>query len=317
MCRCPVFLIKLPVPVALGVLVYGSFCASLHGGLLPVPNASFESPATSFVNINTDAWQKARKPDWYVEGGGLMWDQLVGTFRNTPQTSFDHIANCHSNQAIWLFAVPEVALFQDYETIDWNDPVPTHGFDATFQIGKAYRLSVGLLVGTGAGGPMQQGVPLDLRLYYRDAASNRVAVATTTVTNSSAIFSNSTHLLDYHVTLPVVQTSDPWAGRHIGIEFASMVSSNMQGGYWDLDHVRLLEFAPPILSVNGGGGDGFRVSLTGEPGLHFEILATTNLLLPTAGWTSVALITNVIGEASFTDSETNFVARFYQARLLP
>jgi hypothetical protein len=57
--------------------------------------------------------------------------------------------------------------------------------------------------------------------------------------------------------------------------------------------------------------------LQSEPGLRFEMLAATNLLLPPASWTSLGLITNVSGEADFTDPETNFAARYYQARWLP
>src|SRR5262245_57928385 len=105
-----------------------------------VPNASFESPSTTFVNINIDFWQKTSKPVGYDESGGFLWTQLTGAFKNTPSGSADHIDNCDGDQAAWLFAVPEVGLFQDYDSVDWNDPVPTHAFNATYRAGKAYRL---------------------------------------------------------------------------------------------------------------------------------------------------------------------------------
>jgi len=289
----------------------------LQAGPIIVPNQSFESPATPFVSLNFDSWQKTPQPVWWNEQDTGAWGNLIGIFKNTAPGSADHIDNCDGNQAAWLFANPEVGLFQDYDSMDWNDPAPSHAFDANFEMGKSYRLTVGILVGTGAGLPMQQGVTLDLSLYYRANISNRIVLATTTVTNSSAIFSNSTRLLDFQVTVPLVQAGDPWAGKHIGIEFMSTVSSNMQGGYWDLDNVRLLEISPPTLLPMARNDAGFQLSLRSEPGLRFEMLAATNLLLPTASWTSLGLITNVSGEDVFTDPETNFAARYYQAQWLP
>ena len=90
----------------------------LPAGPLLVPNGSFETPVTSYVSVNIDSWQKAPKPDWYVESGGFLWIYNVGLFKNTPTNSSDHIDNCDGNQAIWLFVVPEVALFQDYDSTD-------------------------------------------------------------------------------------------------------------------------------------------------------------------------------------------------------
>jgi hypothetical protein len=283
-------------------------------GLISVSNASFETPSALFPSPNIASWQKTPKPDWYDESGPFMWTQLTGLFRNQPPDQPDHIDNCDGLQAMWLFVVPEVGLFQDYDSMDWNDPVPSRAFNATFTPGNAYQLKVGIV---GTGGNMLQGVTLALSLYHRDEASNRVAVATTVVTNTTAVFSNNTHLVDCEVNVPAVQPGDAWAGKHIGIEFMSTVSSNMQGGYWDLDNVRLLEISPPTLRPITRNASGFQLSLQSEPGLRFEMLATTNLLLPPASWTSLGLITNVSGEADFTDPETNFAARYYQARWLP
>lgn len=285
-----------------------------QAGVISVPNGSFEAPLASFPTPNIDSWQKSAKPEWYDETGPFLWNQLTGLFRNQPPDQPDHIDNCDGSQAMWLFAVPEVGLFQDYDSVDWNDPAPSHAFNTTFAPGNSYQLKVGII---GTGGNMLQGVTLALSLYYRDAASNRVAVVTTSVTNTILVFSNNTHFVDCEVNVPIVNPSDAWAGKQIGIEFISTVSSNMQGGYWDLDNVRLQEFPPPVLSPIAWDAGGFRFSLLSEPGLRFEIQATTNLLLPTASWTSLGLITNWDGEVIFTDSETNLAARFYQARWLP
>ena len=245
-----------------------------------------------------------------------QWDTLIGFFKNTPVGNFDHIDNCHSNQAMWLFADPDAGLFQDYDSVGWNGS--THAFDARFEAGKSYRLTTGLLVGgMGGGGGIQPGATLDLILYYRDANSNRVTVAATTITNSLSVFSNSTHLLDFTVDVPAVRPGDPWAGQHIGILFLSTVTPELAGGYWDLDNVRLTSMLAPTLlnpiSTNGL----FQFTLQGEPGLVCELLASTNAALPVANWTSLGTLTNVTGTIPLIDTSTNFDQRFYQARQLP
>jgi hypothetical protein len=286
----------------------------LQAGTISVPNRSFESPPTGYVNINIDSWQKSPKPDWYVENGGYLWTQLTGTFSNTDPTSPDHIDNCDGNQAIWLFAVPEVALFQDYNSMDWNDPVPTHAFDVKFDTGKSYQLTVGVI---GGGGGMQPGVTLELSLYYRDGSGNRVTVAAANVTNSLSTFPTTTHLIDFTVSVPTVQTGDAWAGENIGIQFLSTIGTDLQGGYWDLDNIRLSSLATPVLLSPTRTNGQFRFLLQSEPGLAFEILTATNPALPSPGWTRLGLLTNVTGTVPFVDTAPNFNQRFYQARALP
>ena len=60
---------------------------------------------------------------------------------------------------------------------------------------------------------MKDGVTLQLSLYYRDAASNMVTVAATTITNSAQLFPTNTHLVDFSVYVPGVRATDPWAGQ--------------------------------------------------------------------------------------------------------
>lgn len=291
-----------------------AMAGSLPAGSISVPNASFELPVVPYAAPAIDSWQKTSKPDWYVEGGGFTWDQLTGTFKNTAPTSPDHIDNCDGNQAIWLFAVPEVALFQDYNSVDWNDPVPTHAFDVKFEIGKSYQLTVGVI---GGGGGMPPGVTLELSLYYRDAASNRVTVAATAITNSLTIFPTTTHLIDFSVSVPTVQAGDAWAGQNIGILLLSTVSTNLEGGYWDLDNVRLSSLVTPVLLSPARTNGQFNFILQSEPGLAFEILTTTNLALPPLNWISLGPLTNVTGTVPFVDTAPNFNQRFYRVRQLP
>jgi len=301
------------------VLIALIACAgSLLAAPVNIPNHSFESPTTSFYSVLIDSWEKTPKPDWYVEGGGFLWEQLTGAFPNTATNSPDHISNCDSNQAIWLFAVPEVGLFQDYDSMDFEDPAPTHAFDAIYEVGKSYQLTVGLF-GGGAGRNygMRLGVTLELSLYFRDATSNLVTVASTTITNSNELFPNNTNLVDFTVQVPTVQASDPWAGRHIGILMLSTVSSNLQGGYWDLDNVRLTSAVAPTLTSPIWTNNQFQFTLLGETGYVFDVLAATNVALPPSNWLSLGTLTNTIGANTFVDTNASFDQRFYRARQLP
>lgn len=290
----------------------------LYAGVVNVPNASFELPPPSpFFPYSPimDSWQKTPKPAWYDDGGGqYTWDQLSGIFKNNPPTASDHIDNCDGNHAAWLFAVPEVGVFQDYDSMDWNDPVPTHDFNASYEVGKSYQWTVGVI---GGGGGMQPGATLELSLYYRDAASNRVTVAATTITNSLAVFSNNTHLVDFTVNVPMVQPGDAWAGQHIGIFMRSTVSTNQEGGYWDLDNVRLSSTRAPVLVAPVWNSNQFQFTVESEPGLPVELFATTNATLPASSWLNLGTVTNISGTMAFVDTNANFNQRFYQARRLP
>jgi hypothetical protein len=136
----------------------------------------------------------------------------------------------------------EVAIFQDYNSLSGADTTPTHDFNMKFEPGKSYALTVGAL---GGGGGMSNGVTFEISLYYRDAASNRVTVAATSITNTPALFPTNTHLTDFQVIVPAVKASDAWAGKNIGIQLESTVGFDLQGGYWDVDNVRLTESTVP------------------------------------------------------------------------
>jgi hypothetical protein len=282
---------------------------------IPVQNGSFESPATSFVSINFDSWQKTPKPDWYVEGGGFLWTQLTGIFKNTSPASPDHIVNCDGEQALWLFAVPEVGLFQDLE----DSQPATNSLASRYEVGKAYQLTVGV---AGWGGGMVEGVSLELSLYFRDAARNRVVVASTSVVHSMELFTNNARLVDFHVSVPVVRAEDAWAGKGIGVQLLSTVSTNLQGGYWDLDNVRLTATAGaspagPVVASPTLSNDQFQFRLQSTPGLQFEILTATNPIQPIQEWSVAGRLTNLTGSATFTDPVTNLDGRFYRVRQLP
>jgi hypothetical protein len=291
-----------------------AWAGAVTAGPIHVPNGSFESPATPFVSLNFDSWQRTPQPASWDENIGGPWSNLTGIFKNTASGSADHIVNCDGNQAAWLFANPEAGLFQDYDSVDWNDLEPTHAFDAKFEAGKFYRLSVGLI---GGGYNMLPGTPLEASLYYRDAASNQVVVAATTIVYSTTHFTSRTQLFYFDVTSPVVREGDPWAGEHIGIQFLSTVSEALAGGFWDLDDVRLSSTMAPTISSPGMVNGQFQFTLHGEPGMVLEVLANSNPAQSVSNWTSLGTLTNDTGTIPFVDTSPNIGQRFYQVRQLP
>ena len=298
--------------VAAASLAAGS--GTLQAGPINLPNQSFESPGTTEVDLRIDSWQKTPKPVWWDDMAFGSWDQLIGAFANVAPEDPRYIDNCHGNQAIWLFANPEVGLFQDFNSTDSSSSIPSHAFDAKFETGKSYQLTVGVLVGTVY--PMEVGASLELSLYYRDAASNRVTVAAASVTNAPNVFSNGTHLIDFQANLPAVKVSDAWSGQHIGVAIMSTVSAPA-GGYWDLDNVRLTSTLAPVLTSVTATNGVFGFKLESEPAQRFEVMASTNLTLPLSNWVSLRTVTNDAGSMFFSEPATNLVRRFYRARQLP
>jgi hypothetical protein len=219
------------VVVCILMLIVGA--KNLQAVSIYIPNASFESPQISFVSANIDSWQNAPTPQWYDESGGYAWSQLTGVFLNVPPEDEAHIDNCDGKQAAWLFAVPEVELFQD--------------LTATFEVGQSYHLTVGIF---GGGGNMKDDIPIEIRLYYRDAENNKATIGATTYTYDwDAGYVK--HFNDVHLDIPRVKGTDPWAGKNIGIQLISTLTpadldpvTGRAGGFWDIDNVRLTKSLP-------------------------------------------------------------------------
>jgi hypothetical protein len=292
-----------------------------RAGTVYLPNASFESPVVPIdltpAFPDMDDWQKSPSPSWYVpsEHNYYPWDASMGTFYNfaTPDTFID---NCDGSQAAFLFAYPDVAIFQDYNSVGGTNTTPSHAFNARFTVNRAYSLTVGVIGGVNGSPPLYIGATLQLSLYYREAASNMVIVAATIITNSADLFSTNTHLVDFSVAVPAVRASDPWADQNIGVQIASTVGFDKANGYWDVDNVRLIETVLPTLTDPRMTNGQFGFTLRSEPGLRFDILAATNLALPISAWTNLGTLTNVAGTVPFLDPATNLNRRFYRARQL-
>jgi hypothetical protein len=178
-----------------------------------LPNDSFESPRTDFASPAMDGWQKAPQPIWYSDTN-FPWAQLTGQFLNPSNGAPDHIDNVDGRQAVFLFALPDVAIFQDYISVGGTNTTPTHDFNLRYEVGHSYSLTVGVL---GGGGGMSNGATFATSFYYRDAASNKVTVASTSITNTKTLFPTNTHLTDFNVQLPAVKGSDAWADKQVGV----------------------------------------------------------------------------------------------------
>ncbi|MGC3956856.1 MAG: PEP-CTERM sorting domain-containing protein [Verrucomicrobiota bacterium] len=209
---------------------------------IPIANHSFESQIVSpvfFVDTRIDNWQKTPQPGWFTPQGQLQsWDQTAGMFIGTAPYSPNPYSNLDGNQSAYVLSLPGAGIFQDNLSTDWNSTVG--GLNATFQPGSAYQFTLGVF-----GKSMVENYSsLKLSLYYRDGA-NQVLVGTpTTITFNATTFNPSGPfaLVDFSVTTSIVQASDAWAGKNIGI---SIVSGDGTGaGYWDLDNARLTAVVP-------------------------------------------------------------------------
>lgn len=217
--------------------------AKAVAGVIYVPNNSFETPPVPdeppFAAPFLDYWQETDQPGYYnpTNFDDTPWQDLVGEFYNDPGDGA-YIDNTDGVQCGFLQSLPLVGIFQDYNSFSDTQSGPTHAFNARFNRGHTYHLTVGLI---GGGGGMPQGATLQMSFYYRDAMSNMVVVASETITNSTNIFATNTHFIDFHLDVAAVQPTDAWAGQSIGIEFLSTVDFSNLGGYWDIDNVRLVE----------------------------------------------------------------------------
>ncbi len=225
--------------VAVGLTALTAWTGNLRAAAINVPNGSFESPATSFVDINIASWQKAPKPAYFDETTfGILWVQTAGVFLDT-----NPYGNRDGTQAAYLLSFPQVALSQDLSSPDGN-----------FVVGMSYQLTLGVF-----GKGITDGSTLQLSLYYRDSLNNPVTVGTpTTVTYSTAGFpvTPPLNLIDYSVNIPQVQPGDAWAGKNIGIKIES-VNGDFSGGNWDIDNARLIAVPEPaamgLLALGLGG----------------------------------------------------------------
>jgi hypothetical protein len=279
-------------------------CNAVRAQSIYVPNPYFSLPVVTDYTIdvatNMICWEASPQDNYGA----------IGVFGNFPGDGGDYILNCDGPQAAYIFEDSGLALFLDYDAVDSAGSSNT--FTATFVVGQSYQLQAGFVVGTEYG-YMEPGSILQMSLYYRDDDGNMQTVAFTNIVNDTNVFTSDTSFLQYELSIPAVQASDPWAGRHIGIEFQPQpLSSQDQGGFWDIGNVQLWNI-PCLLNPTLSNGQ-FGATLLSQPGQIFQILATTNFALPRSNWSSVVTVTNNSGTASFVDPTPSPQQRFYQAR---
>jgi len=208
--------------IYLSVLVIAGLLAAapVRSAPIPIENASFEAPV-----VDPNGFPAVPYVDLWTE---IDLDTLsstnTGVFANTPVGAPDHVVNADGSQLAFLGSQTGNALEQDLDT--------------TYKIGCDYQLTVA--VGVSGRFPPSSTEPVDtfeLVLYYRDA-NEPVDIVHLAV---EATGLSGTQLTDISLYLPTVQPGDAWAGMAIGV---ALRAAGMPGGFWDLDHVRLLESLP-------------------------------------------------------------------------
>jgi hypothetical protein len=229
--------------IYLSVLVIAGLWAAapVRSAPIPIENASFEAPV-----VDPNGFGALPQVDGWME---IDLDTLsstnTGVFANTPMGAPDHVVNADGSQLAFLGSQAGNALEQDLDT--------------TYKIGDDYQLTVA--VGVSSRFPPSSAEPVDtfeLVLYYRDA-NEPVDIVHLTV---EATGLSSTQLIDFSLYLPTVQAGDAWAGKSIGM---ALRANGMAGGFWDLDHVRLLETPPALITIENASFEAPVVDPNGFP----------------------------------------------------
>src|ERR1700743_3382750 len=169
----------------LGFLLLFVVASLASAQFIPVPNGSFESPATAFASPSMDSWLKTPQPDWWTTNDGA-WTNLMGEFLNPDPGQPDQLLNADGLQAGFIFSDTNAGIYQILAS--------------TYQVGSAYTMTVG--VTTSAEEPLTPGATLQLSLFYLDPSNNMDSVALTTVTYETNFFTNVLDLLPFSVTTP-------------------------------------------------------------------------------------------------------------------
>jgi hypothetical protein len=162
---------------------------------------------------------------------------------------------------------------------------------ATYKVGCNYRLTVG--VGVSMRFPPSAAEPadtIDLVLYYLDETKSVVNIASATV---EATRLSTTLLEDFSVVLPTVNSEDAWMGKPIGV---AIRAAGMAGGFWTLDHVRLVESLPVSLPIENPSFETPIVDPNGFGALPM-VDEWTELDLDTLGSTNTGVFANTAADS--------------------
>ncbi len=238
---------------------------SVQAGSIPVANHSFESPLVPVA----EPYALPYAPGWIELDNDADYSANTGVFLNVTG-----IANTDANQLAFLGGELGNALLQELLT--------------TYQVGRSYRMTVGICVSAQYPPPDPNG--LQLAFYYQEPNDPNVMDIVSATTLPPSQFTSDT--LEYNsLYLPTVEAGDAWAGKTIGIAIRAM---GPMGGYWDLDNVRVTEY----LFVPEFSGDSF-VNLA-----DFAMMA--------ADWLSCdEPLTDVTGEGCVNETDLLILMEFW------
>jgi uncharacterized protein YlxP (DUF503 family) len=193
---------------------------------IPIENASFEAP---FVDPNGFGALPIAE-GWTEIDVDTLGSTNTGVFANTAEGNPDHVNNADGSQLAFLGSEQGNAFQQD--------------LDATYKAACEYELTVAVGISMRFP-PSREESPdtIELALYYLDESGSVVDIARETVMATGL---STTDLLDFSVTLPKVDSADEWAGKAIGVAIRAAGSA---GGFWTLDHVRLVESLPASIPI--------------------------------------------------------------------
>ena len=182
---------------------------------IPIENASFESPVVDPAGFGAVPFVES----WTEIDLDTAGSANTGVFANTAAGSPDHVINADGLQLAFLGSQRGNGLEQDLA--------------ATYKVGSAYRLTVG--IGVSMRFPPADNI--ELVLYYRNETQS-VDIASQKIPAAGL---SATQLQDFSLYLPAVSPDDAWAGWTIGV---AIRAAGQAGGFWDLDNVRLAESVP-------------------------------------------------------------------------
>lgn len=206
-------------------LILLAFCGVASADPIAIPNFSFELPPVERNEENPfgalpfiDDWDET------AIGLGDESDQNTGVFLNTDVGEPDHITNAHLDRLAFVSSLIGNTVRQTLAE--------------TYEVGKRYTFTIAIGKSTAfpAGGTEQ----LEVALYYLNGGIDDIIISR--FVSGSQV--GTTTLLDVSVTLPYVNSSDPWVGEPIGVLVRPALSDpdDEDGeGFWNVDHARLEE----------------------------------------------------------------------------
>lgn len=191
------------------------FCTDSMADPIYVANYSFESPELDAMYYITTT-----PTDWKEFNGSLVDSQNTGAFYNNPiDPAF--VINAEGNQLAYLYGLQGCAHQQE--------------LSAVYQVGKSYRMTVGVCISTYQPPPADANEPIELAFYYLEGTEpNDLATALVPRAGQSNVILN-----DFSLYLPKIQPGNPCIGKSIGIVIRG---TGVEGGAWDLDNVRVTEY---------------------------------------------------------------------------